>query len=152
MATNEENINVLNEKLNVFKESISLHTTFTLREIAAELGLEEDSYVNKGKPDLLVALEGGSERLDSENEKREWLEKAIEISLAKEILDDEEEEDEEEVSEDEETVKQREELLKLQEQIETLRIKREQLEVRRKIKEEQKQKEQARWKGPTLEG
>ncbi len=82
MATTED-VNVLEEK--VFKETIELHTAFTIREIASDIGLDEDLYVDKGKPELLVNLEGAVQALESDEEKKEWLERAIQISLDKEV-------------------------------------------------------------------
>ena len=137
-----EGTNVLEEKTKVFKELVDMHSAFTLREVAAECGLPEDSYVDKEKPEVVVNLEGTVEALVDEKEKLEWLEKAVNILLAKQVESEEESEDDKEDDEDDKA--REEELRKLQDQMAALKLKREELEKKKKEKEEAKQERNAR--------
>ena len=136
---------VLDEKKKVFDELVEMHRAFTLRELAAELGLEEDLYVAKGKPELVVSLEGTFEGFDEDKEKLEWLEKAVTLLLAKDVIEDSSSEEEE----DDEEKEREEELQKLQEQVAALKLKKEALEQKKKEREAMKQKKKLEKLGRT---
>ena len=140
MAETTETPNVLNEKKKVYDELVNMHQAFTLREVAAEIGLHEDLYVAKGKPDLIVGLEGAFDALEDEKDKLEWLEKTVTILLAKEVIEEDSPSETEEEEDDEEEKEREEELQKLQEQVAALKLKKEALEQKKREKEAMKEK------------
>ena len=140
MADTTETPNVLDEKKKVYDELVDMHKAFTLREVAAEIGLDEDLYVAKGKPDLIVSLEGAFDALDDEKDKLKWLEETVTILLAKEVIEEDSPSETEEEEDDEEEKEREEELQKLQEQVAALKLKKEALEQKKKEKEAMKEK------------